>query len=152
MILEKKNYKKIEHYLYSQFEANQQLEIVTDDIIYGCKSNHLGEEIGASISTSNESKVERAALQLAELYDDENTKWIEVINDTLKQFEGTEYKTLIELTYNKQYRVTKIMRMMNLERTGYYDRKNDVIIQVALNAASKGLIENKVEKSVGENK
>lgn len=146
MILEKKNYKKIEHYLYSQFEASQQLEIVTDDIIYGCKSNHLGEEIGASISASNESKVERAALQLSELHEDERVKWIEVIGDVLNDFKSTEYEKLIDLTYNKQFRVTKIIRMLNLEKSAYYERRNDVIMQVALIASSRGLIKNKIDK------
>lgn len=146
MILEKKNYKKIEHYLYSQFEASEQLEIVMDDIIHGYRSRHLGEEIGASMSTSNESKVECAALQLIELREDDNTKWVEVINDTLNQFEGTEYENLINLTYNKQFRVTKIIRMLGIEKSAYYERKNDVIMQVALIAASRGLIKNKIDK------
>lgn len=146
MILEKKHYKKIEHYLYSQFEASEQLEIRTDDIIYGCKTSHLGEETGGSVGTSNESKVERAALQLVEVHENEDTKWIEVINHTLKQFAGTEYEKLIDLTYHKQYRVTKIIRILNIEKSAYYERRNDVIMQVALVAASKGLIDNRIYK------
>lgn len=146
MILEKKNYKKIEHYLYSHFEISEQLEIETEDIIYGCKSSHLGEETGASISTANESKVERAALQLVELHEQEVNKWVEVINNILNDFKGTEYEKLIDLTYNKQYRITKIIRILNLEKSAYYERKNDVIMQVALIAATRGLIENKIDK------
>ena len=146
MILEKKNYKKIEHYLYSHFEISEQLEIKTEDIVYGCKTSHLGEETGASISKSNESKVERAALQLVELHGQEANKWIEVINSVLNDFKGTEYEKLIDLTYNKQFRVTKIIRMLNLEKSAYYERKNDVIMQIALIAANRGLIENKIDK------
>ena len=146
MILEKRIYKKIEHYLYSWFEESEQLKIETDDIIYGCKSSHLGEETGGSMCTSNESKVERAALQLVELHEQEANKWVEVINNVLNDFEGTEYEKLIDLTYNKQYRVTKIIRMLNLEKSAYYERKNDVIMQVALIAATRGLIENKIDK------
>lgn len=148
MILEKKNYKKIEHYLYSHFETIEQLEIKAEDIIYGCKSSHLGEETGASMSTSNESKVERAALQLIELHEQETNKWAEVINNVLNDFEGTEYKKLIELTYKKQIRVTKILMIMHLEKSAYYERRNDVITQVALRAAEKGLIENRIERVV----
>lgn len=146
MILEKKNYKKIEHYLYSHFEISEQLEIETEDIVYGCKASHLGEETGASMSTSNESKVERAALQLIDLHDQEANKWVEVINYVLNEFKGTEYEKLINLTYNKQFRVTKIIRMLNLEKSAYYERRNDVIMQVALIAANRGLIENKIDK------
>lgn len=146
MILERKIYKKIEHYLYSQFESSEQLAIDEENIIYGCKDKHLGEETGGNIGTDNESKVERAALQLVELHENESTKWVDVINDTLNQFDGTEFKTLIDLTYNKQFRVTKIIRMMNMEKSAYYERRNDVIMLVALNAAYRGLIKNKVKK------
>lgn len=146
MILEKRIYKKIEHYLYSYFEESEQLEIEKDDIIYGCKASHLGEETGGSMSTSNESKVESAAIQLLELQERENTKWVEVINCVIDEFKGTEYEKLIDLTYNKQYRVTKIIRMLNLEKSAYYERKNDVIMQVALIAATRCLIENKIDK------
>lgn len=146
MILEKKNYKKIEHYLYSHFETSEQLEIEIEDIIYGCKALHLGEEIGASMSTSNESKVERAAIQLIDLKESEELQWTEVIKDVLNDFKGTEYEILIDLTYNKQFRVTKIVRMLNIEKSAYYDRRSDVVMQVALIAASRGLIKNKVDK------
>lgn len=146
MILEKRIYKKIESYLYSLFEEAEQLEIEQEDIIYGCKSQHLGEETGGSISTTNESKVENAALQLIELKEDKRTKWINVIQETIDEFCGTEYEMLIDLTYNKQYQMQKILRLMHLERTGYYDRKNDVIMQIALKAATRGLIDNRIKK------
>ena len=152
MILEKKIYKKIESYMYSHFEESEQLELEQEDIIYGCKAQHLGEETGASMSNSNESRVENAALQLIELKEDKNTKWVNVIQEVIDEFKDTEYEKLIELTYNKQYQMPKILRLMNVERTGYYDRKNDVIMQVALKASSKGLIENRVKKIVGEKK
>lgn len=152
MILEKKIYKKIESYMYNHFEEAEQLELEQEDIIYGCKSQHLGEEIGGSMSNSNQSKVENAALQLVELKEDNNYKWVCVIQEAIDEFKGTEYEKLIDLTYNKQYQMPKILRIMNVERTGYYDRKNDVIMQVALKASSKGLIENKVKKVVGEKK
>lgn len=150
MILEKKNYKKIEHYLYSHFENTERIEIATEDIIYGCKASHMGEENGAGASVSTESKVERAALQLIELHnrENENAKWIEVINTVLNDFEGTEYKELIDLTYKKQIRVTKILMIMHIEKSAYYQRRTDVILQVALRAAEKGLIENRIEKAV----
>ena len=146
MILEKSNYKKIEKHLYSHFDDVEQLEIKQDDIIYGCKSRHLGDEVGGGMSNSNESKVENAALQLLELKDSEEYKWAMVIGEVIEEFKETEYEKLIELTYDKQYQLPKILRLMHVERTGYYDRKNDVIMQIALKAASKGLIDNKVKK------
>ncbi len=152
MILEKRIYKKIESYLYNHFEYNEQLEIKQEDIIFGCKSQHLGEETGGSMSTTNESKVENAALQLVELKEDKKYKWVCVIKEAIEEFKGTEYEKLIDLTYNKQYQMPKILRLMNVERTGYYDRKNDVIMQVALKASGKGLIENNIKKVVGEKK
>lgn len=134
--------------MYSHFEESEQLELKQEDIIYGCKAMHLGEETGASMSTTNQSKVENAALQLIELREDKNVKWINVIKEVIDEFKGTEYEKLIELTYNKQYQMPKILRLMNVERTGYYDRKNDVIMQVALRASAKGLIDNKVKKKL----
>ncbi len=148
MILEKRIYKKVEHYLYSHFEMTEQLAIEEDDIIYGCKSKHLGEETGASMSHTNSSKVEDAALKLIELQEDESSKWVNVVTDAINDFKDTEYEKLIDLTYNKQFRVTKILRMISIEKSAYYEKRNDVIIHVALKAASRGLIENKISKAV----
>ncbi|MGM9543760.1 MAG: hypothetical protein ACI3T9_02125 [Romboutsia timonensis] len=148
MILEKRIYKTVEHYLYGHYEISEQLELEQADIIHGCKASHLGEETGASMSTSNESKVERAALQLIELEESEESKWVNVINEAIKEFEGTEYEKLIDLTYNKQIRVTKILRLINMEKSAYYEKRNDVIMQVALKAATKGLVNNKIRREV----
>lgn len=146
MILEKKIYKKIESYMYNHFEEVEQLELKQEDIIYGCKSQHLGEETGGSIGNSNESKVENAALQLLELKEDKNAKWVETIQDVIDEFKGTEYEQLVELTYNKQYQLPKILRLMHIEKTCYYKKRDDVVMQVALKAAFKGLINNRVKK------
>lgn len=142
MILDKNIYKKIEHYLYSQFETEEQLQIDTDDIIYGCKDKHLGEEIGGGMSNSYESKVENSALKLVELHDTEESKWVRTIDKAINFFKGTEYEKIIELTYRRQIRVTKILMMLHMEKSAYYERRNDIITKVALIAASKGLIEN----------
>lgn len=150
MILQKKIYQKIEHYLYSQFETAEQLEIIEEDIIHGCKSRHLGEETGGGIANSNESKVENAAIKLINLHESEDSKWVEVIKSVLKEFEDTEYEKLIDYTYNKQFRVTKILRLLNIEKSSYYDKRNDVIIQVALKAAYNGLIDNRIKNSSGK--
>lgn len=146
MILEKKIYKKIESYMYSHFEESEQLELEQEDIIYGCKAQHLGEETGASMSNSNQSKVESAALQLIELKEDKNYKWTCVIQEVIDEFKGTEYEKIIDLTYNKQYQLPKILRLIHIEKTCYYEKKNDVITQVALKAAFNGLIENRIKK------
>lgn len=142
MILDKKIYKKIEHYLYSQFETAEQLEIDMDDIIYGCKYKHLGEEIGGGTSNKNESKVENSALKLIELSDTEESKWFMVIEKAIDFFKGTDYEKIIELTYKRQIRVTKILMMLHIEKSAYYERRNDIVTKVALIAAAKGLIEN----------
>lgn len=146
VILEKSNYKKIEKHLYSYFDDAEQLEIKQEDIILGCKTRHLGDETGGSMSNSNINKVEQSALQLAELKESEQYKWVKTIEGVVEEFKGTEYEKLIDLTYNKQYQLPKIFRLLNIERTGYYDRKTDVIMQIALKAARYGLIDNKVKR------
>lgn len=146
MILEEKHKQKIEKYLFSHFETAEQIEIEREDIIFGRKASHLGEETGASMSHTNSSRVEDAALKLIELQDDERVKWLNVINSTLNEFTDTEYEQLIDLTYNKQFRPQKVVRLMHLEKSAYYNKRNDVITQVALKAAFVGLLENKIKK------
>lgn len=146
MILDKNIYKKIEHYLYTHFESKEQLAIDEDDIVFGCKGQHLGEETGGSMSTNNESKVERAAIQLADLHDSEESKWSMVMQQVLNDFKDTEYEKIIDLTYNRQIRVTKILMIMHIEKSAYYERRNDIITQVALRASASGLIENNIAK------
>jgi hypothetical protein len=134
MILDKNVYKKIEYYLYNYEMEHEQLELVEDDIILGVKTGFI--DGGRSNQVS--SKTENSALKLIENRKD--YEWLDVIQATLTRFKGTEHEAVISLTYKEQYKLPKILRLMNLERTAYYDRKNDVIMYAALKATERGLI------------
>lgn len=149
MILESKNYKEIEKRLYDYFLDYEQLEIEEENIIYPSKQMHLGEETGASMSHANNSKTEDAALKLVEHKEKNKTKlkWNEIIKSTIEDFKDYEpYTQIIDYTYNRQYQLPKILRLLNYEKSAYYDKRNDIIIQVALIAAENKLIHNRVKK------
>lgn len=122
--------------MYNYESENEQLEIATEDIIFGCKSGY----VNGSKCNAITSKTENSALKLIEEKKQQNRKWLEVIEATLDRFIDTEYYDLILYTYKEQYKLPKILRLMALEKSAYYDRKNDVIYYVALKAIEKGLI------------
>lgn len=144
MILSQEVCRKIERYLFNSFETKEQLQIKMEDAIHGVKSRHLGEETGGGMSNGYSSKTEGAALKLIEIEESEDAKWCKLIDSVIKEFENTEYQEVIELTFNKQYRIPKIVRLLNMDRSTYYNKRNDVVIYTALKASEKGLLKNKL--------
>jgi hypothetical protein len=134
MILDKNVCKKIEYYLYNYESEHEQLELEEDDIIFGVKSGIVDGGRSNRIS----SKTESSALKLIEKRKD--NEWMEVIKSVLDKFQGTEYEKVIELTYKEQYRVPKILKRLALEKSAYYEKKNDIIIYAAFKATEKGLV------------
>lgn len=74
------------------------------------------------------------------LEEDVNGKWKEVIEQVINHFKDTIYGKIIELNYFQQYRLTKIFTLLAIERTTYYDLRQDIIYYVAFKAQEKGLI------------
>jgi hypothetical protein len=144
MIIKQETCKRIERYLFSRFEIKEQLEIEIEDATYGVKTRHLGEEIGGGISNGYSSKVEDAALKILDINNSDDAKWCRLIDDVIKEFDNTEYKDVIELTFNKQYRIPKIVRLLNMDRSTYYNKRNDIVTYVALKASEEGLLKNKL--------
>jgi RinA family phage transcriptional activator len=138
MILDKALCKKIEYYLCNYEIEHEQLEIIEEDVIWGCKTGVVQGGSNNDIS----SKTEKSAMKLLELEKRQakDKQWLEVIESVLHRFKGTEYENLIEFTYKQQYRLPKILRLMNMEKTAYYDKRNDIIMYAALKATEKGLI------------
>lgn len=136
MILDKKICKKIEYHLYNHNEHNEELQLEIEDIIYGVQSGYQEGSRGNEISN----KTEKSALKLVEKDQDEKTKWVSVVNSVIERFKGTEYEDIIQYTYKDQFKLQKILRLVNLRENAYYDRKNDIIMYTALKAVEKGLI------------
>jgi hypothetical protein len=134
MILDKNVCKKIEYYLYNYESEHEQLELEEDDIIFGVKSGIV--EGGRSNLVN--SKTENSALMLIEKRKD--NEWLGVIESVLDKFKGTEYEQIIEFTYKEQFRVAKILRKLALEKTAYYEKRNDIIVYAALKATERGLV------------
>jgi hypothetical protein len=134
MILDKGLCKKIEYYLYNYQAECEQMELLEEDIIFGVKTGIV--EGGRSNTVS--SKTENSALKLLEKRKD--NEWIEVVECVLEKFKGTEYGEIIKLTYKEQYRVTKILRILALEKSAYYEKKNDILTYAALKATELGLV------------
>jgi len=137
MILDKNICKKIEYYLYNYEAEHEQLEIATEDIILGVKTGPI--EGGRSNQIS--SKTENSALKLIEFMENrKDSQWLDVVESVLNKFKGTEYEQIISLTYKDQYRVPKILRKLALEKTAYYEKRNDIIMYAALKATERGLV------------
>lgn len=67
-------------------------------------------------------------------------KWKEVIEQVVSHFKDTMCEKIIELNYFKQYKLTKIFTLLAIEKTTYYDLRQDIIYYAAFKAQEKGLI------------
>lgn len=136
MILEKDIIKKIEYYFYNYEQEYEQLEILTEDIIYGVQMGFI--EGGKSNAIS--SKTENSALELMDQKHEEKEKWLKVVEETKARFKDTEYEGVFNLTYKEQYKLPKILRILAMEKSCYYDKRNDIILYAAFKATEKNLI------------
>ena len=71
---------------------------------------------------------------------DINGEWKEVIEQVINHFIDTIHGKIIELNYFQQYRITKIFTLLAIEKTTYYDLRQDIIYYAAFKAQDKGLI------------
>ena len=140
--------KKIERYLFSSFEMKEQLQIEIEDATYGVNSKHLGEETGGGMSNGYSSRTEDAALKIIDIKESEEAKWCALIDEIIKEFKNTEFEKIIDLTFNKQYRIPKIVRLLSMDRSTYYNKRNDIVIYVALRASEKGLLKNSLRQII----
>ncbi|QEH67279.1 hypothetical protein QTL86_19250 [Cellulosilyticum sp. ST5] len=136
MILEKDIIKRIEYYFYNYEQEYEQLELINEDIIYGVQAGFVDGSKGNAIS----SKTENSALELIDKRNEEKECWLNVVESVIERFEGTEYQGVFNLTYKDQYKLPKILRILAMEKSCYYDKRNDIITYAALKAAEKGLI------------
>lgn len=136
MILEKDIIRRIEYYFYNYEQEHEQLEILTEDIIYGVQVGFVDGSRGTAISN----KTANSAIELMDKKNVEKEKWIEVVSDTINRFKDTEYEGIFNLTYKEQYRLPKILRVLAMEKSCYYNYRNDIILYAAFKATEKGLI------------
>lgn len=138
MILDKHTYKKIEKRLYEYDDLKEEIEIEEENIIYGSKNGTCDGGMGNAIAKSTEQR----ALKLIESNkrNEQDKAWIEVIDEVVGKFKDTEHEKIIDLQYRKQLRIQKILNSLHIEKSTYYDKKNDIIIYTALKAAEKGIL------------
>ncbi len=136
MILEKDIIRKIEYYFYNYEQEHEQLEILTEDIIYGVQTGFVEGSRGNAISN----KTANSAMELMDKKNIEKEQWLDVVSKTINRFKNTEYEGIFNLTYKEQYRLPKILRVLAIEKSCYYDKRNDIILYAAFKATEKGLI------------
>lgn len=136
MILDKAIYKKIEYYFYNYKEECEQLEMMEEDIIWGTATGIVNGSRGNQITN----KTERSAFKLLDEKQEETKVWLQVVEAVENKFKDTEYENIIKFTYEEQYKLPKILRLTAMEKTAYYDKRNDIIMYAALKATEKGLV------------
>lgn len=138
MIVPKNIYKKIEKYLYEYNDLKETYEIDEADIVYGIKCGPVDGGRSNKISKSTEDR----ALKLIEENEKYATeiKWIQVIKKTIDHFKGKEHERIIHLNYIQQIRLTKILQDLALEKSAFYNKKNDVITYATFQALDAGLV------------
>ncbi|WP_069997766.1 hypothetical protein [Cellulosilyticum sp. I15G10I2] len=133
----KEEYKGLIKYYLKNYEAEMdQLELISEDIIYGVNTGFIDGSRGNAISN----KTEKSALKMMEERENETEKWLEVIKYTLEHFNGTEYEKVIDLTFKEQYQLPKILRILHMSKNPYYDMVNEVVYYAALKATELGLL------------
>lgn len=67
--------------------------------------------------------------------------WIKVIDKVVEHFKGEIQGKLIEYNYFECYKLNKQIALLNIERTCYYEKRQDILYYAAFVAQKEGLIE-----------
>ena len=72
---------------------------------------------------------------------DINNPWVKVVDEILKYYKGDIHEEIIRYNYFEQYKLKKIFTLMCIEKTAYYDLREDIIYHLAFLGQKYGLIE-----------
>lgn len=136
-VLDKKNYRKIEYYLYHYFEIRREVEQEKEDIIEAGGRDIV--EWGGGISYHSDPTASKA-IKLVRPDIVEKEKWLKVIEGTIQHFQGTEKGRLLQKKYFDQLGERHICRELHIERTTYYRWREEIVLYTALLATQYGLI------------
>lgn len=71
----------------------------------------------------------------------ESDPWIKVIDKVVERFKGEIQGELIEYNYFEDYKLNKQIALLAIERTCYYEKRQDILYYAAFVAQKEGLIE-----------
>ncbi len=136
-VLDRQIYKKIEWYLYNYYEIRRYIAEKKEDII-DANSKDLT-EWGSGISYHSDPTANKT-MKLCKEDIVETEKWLQVIEATIKEFQGTEKGQLLQKKYFDELGEKHICMELNIERATYFNWRNEIVFYVALLAAQEGLI------------
>jgi len=136
-VLDRRIYKNIEYYLYHYHQIRREIEQEKQDIIETGGRDLT--EWGGGISYHSDPTATRAIkLTRPELVEKE--KWLKVVEGTIQHFQGTDKGKLLQKKYFDELGEKHICQELFIDRSTYYNWRNEIVLYTALLAAQYGLI------------
>lgn len=85
-------------------------------------------------------QIEVQLMNYPEIKQDKEDPWVKAINELIEHFKADIHLKVIEFHYFTRYRLQKILGVLRIERTCYYELREDVLYYLAFIAQRDGLI------------
>lgn len=136
-ILDRETYKKMEYYLYNYFEIKKEVQDHKEDIV---NAGRREIDISGSGRSYHADTTAMKALKLVAPEMQKKEKWLEIIEKTLKQYDGTDKGKLLEKKYFDELGELHICNELYISRATYYNWREEILLYMTLLAVQNKLI------------
>lgn len=138
MVISKEVCRLIESHFYNHEQEKKELQRrkieIAEEIVHALDATGIRGSMTSDPTFHKARKIEKETALLQ--------AWVEVVQDTIDHFKGTENEQFIHDVYNERTRYTQAEWKLFMSRRTFYNRREKVILYAALKACEKSLIVN----------
>lgn len=136
MVISKEVCRLIESHFYNHAQEKKELQRrkieIAEDIVHAPDPTGIRGSMTSDPTFHKAKKIEKETAELQ--------AWVDVVQDTIDHFKGTEYVQFIHNVYNERTRYTQAERRLYMCRASFYNRREAVVTYAAMKACEKNLI------------
>ena len=136
MVISKEVCQLIESHFYNHEQEKKELQRrkieIAEEIVHALDATGIRGSVTSDPTFHKAKKIEKETALLQ--------AWVEVVQDTIDHFKGTENEKFIHDVYNERTRYTQAECKMFLSQRAYYERRENILYYAALKACQKNLI------------
>ena len=141
-VLSRRTYKQVEWRLYHYHELRRKAEELAaqrDDVLY--RGRMPATPGGGGVAYKSDPTASKVLQMVALEHEQQDAaRWVEAIEQTIVRYAKQDKGRLLELKYFSDMDQGYICRVLNIERTTFYEWRNELVTYTALVAAQQGLI------------
>lgn len=137
MILDKRTFKKIEYYLYNSDRLKREIEQARTQIIEAGSTEMAGGINGIGYHSD---PTAGKAIKLSTNRIMEYEKWMKVVEQVRKKYQGTDKAKFIKLKYRKGLSEKEVCKQLFISRTTFFTWRKEIVLYTGFVALQNGVL------------